>query len=170
MKKAISNIVVIAYIVIAIFVTVCLLSYNDNKITEFGDKSLIIIDSNSKDYEYKKGDLIITNKTSVKTAKEGDDIFFYDNEGLKIAEILKIKDFGEAGLNFIIDGDYTVVEDDVAGSSNEIKVMHNLGNILSILESKWGFLFLIVFPSLLAFLYEIYELMLEISNQKKGRE
>ena len=170
MKKAISNIIVIIYVIIAIFVTVCLLSYNDNKITEFGDKSLIIIESDNKDYKYKKGDLIITNKKSIKTAKEGDDIFFYDNEGLKIAEIQKIKEFEEAGRNFIIEGDYTIVEDDVAGSSNDITVKHNIGTILTVLESKWGFLFLIVFPSLLAFLYEIYELILEITNQKKGRE
>ena len=38
MKKAISNIIFTLYIIIAVFVTVCLLSYNDYKVTVFGDK------------------------------------------------------------------------------------------------------------------------------------
>ena len=166
MKKAIFNIIVIIYVIIAIFITTCLLSYNEHKVTEFGDKSLIIIDSDSKDYDYKKGDLIITNKKSAKDAKEGDHVFFYNKEGIKIAKIEKVKDFGEAGMNYTIDGEYTVVEDDVAGTSNDIKVIHNLGNVLSVLESKWGFLFLIVFPTMLAFLREVKELVFELRNKK----
>ena len=42
-----------------------------------------------------------------------------------------------------------------------------MGTILSILESKWGFLILIVFPSLLAFLYELWEF---IANIKAAKE
>ena len=43
MKKILSNILFVIYVVIAVFVTVCLLSYNDFKVTEFGDYSLVII-------------------------------------------------------------------------------------------------------------------------------
>ena len=43
MKKLILNILVIIYIVIAIFLTILLLSYNEFKVTEIGGKSLIII-------------------------------------------------------------------------------------------------------------------------------
>ena len=42
-----------------------------------------------------------------------------------------------------------------------------MGTVLNVLESKWGFLFLIVFPSLLAFLYEITVVFSEIKNAKK---
>ena len=44
MKKIIWNIFVVFYAVIAIFVTICLLSYNRYKVSEFGDNSLVIID------------------------------------------------------------------------------------------------------------------------------
>ena len=45
--------------------------------------------------------------------------------------------------------------------------MPNVGTILGILESKWGFLFLIVFPSLLAFIYEIGVVVSDIKNNKE---
>ncbi len=169
MKKTIFNIVVIIYVIIAIFTTVCLLSYNDYKVTEFGDKALIIMDSNNSEYNYKKGDLIITNKSSIKAAKEGEEVFFYDSDGVKIGTIKELKDFGEAGVNIIIEGK-KIVQDDIAGTSNDIKVIHGIGGILGLLESKWGFLFIIIFPSLLAFLYEIYVLINEITNKKGNKE
>ena len=96
----------------------------------------------------------------------GNQFKYYLNHFFNYVEILDVKDFGEAGINYIIDGNYQVVEDDVIGTSNSVKVIPKAGQVLQILESKWGFLFLIVFPSLLAFLREIYDLILEITDKK----
>ena len=76
MKKVISNILFAVYMVIAIFVTICLLSYNDFKVTEFGDYSLVIIDDKELEPEFKKGDLVIVNKDEA--IKLGDKAFFYN--------------------------------------------------------------------------------------------
>ena len=54
----------------------------------------------------------------------------------------------------------------IGPTKNSIRI-GKLGTILSILESKWGFLILIVFPSLLAFLYELWEF---IANIKAAKE
>ena len=62
MKKVVLNILFIVYVIIAIFVTICLLSYNDFKVTELGDYSLVIIDDKELSPEYEKGDLVIVNK------------------------------------------------------------------------------------------------------------
>ena len=166
MKKILTNIIVIIYVIIAIFTTICLLTFNSFKVSEFGDKTLVIIDKEDLSYEYKKGDLIIVGREGYEKADKGDILFFYNNDGIKIAEIEKKNDFGEAGITFSIEGNYQVVVEDVIGTSNNIKVIGKVGKVLSILESKWGFLFLIVFPSLLAFLHQIYELILEIKNKK----
>ena len=166
MKKTLGNLIVIIYVVVAIFTTICLLTYNEYKVSEIGDKTLVIIDEDNQDISYKKGDLVIVGKEGYENAKEGDTLFFYENKGIKIAEIQKKNDFGEAGITFTIDGNYQVVKEDVIGTSNNVKVISKLGTVLSVLQSKWGFLFLIVFPSLLAFLHQIYELILEISNKK----
>jgi len=166
MKRTLVNLIIIIYVVVAIFTTICLLTYNDYKVSEFGDKSLIIIREDDQDIEYKKGDLVIVGKSGYKDAVVGDTIFFYESQGIKIAKIQEKNDYGEAGTTFVIDGNYRVVDDEIIGTSNNVKVISKLGTVLSVLQSKWGFLFLIVFPSLLAFLHEIYELILEITNKK----
>lgn len=166
MKKTLGNLIVIIYVIVAIFTTICLLTFNEYKVSVIGDKTLVIINEDDQDLSYKKGDLVIVGKEGYENAKEGDTLFFYKDNGIKIAEIQKKNDFGEAGTTFTIDGNYQVVKEEIIGTSNNIKVFSKLGTVLSVLQSKWGFLFLIVFPSLLAFLHQIYELILEISNKK----
>ena len=165
MGKALGNIIIVLYVIVAIAVTICLLTFNEYKVSTIGDKTLVIIDEEDNDLNYNKGDLIIVGKNGFKNASKGDIVFFYDSKGIKIAEIQKKNDFGESGVTFTIDGNYQVVQDEVIGTSNNIKIIPHVGKVLAILESKWGFLFLIVFPSLLAFLHEIHQLVLEITNK-----
>ena len=166
MKKTIGNLIIIIYVVVAIFTTICLLTFNEYKVSEFGDKTLVIINKDEEGTIYKKGDLVIVGKQGYEKADKGDTIFFYDNDGIKIAEVVQKNDYGDAGVTFTIEGNYQVVKSDMIGASNNAKVISKVGGILSVLESKWGFLFLIVFPSLLAFLHEIYEFILELTNKK----
>ena len=42
------------------------------------------------------------------------------------------------------------------------KVYKNVGKYLSVIESKWGFLFIILVPCFFIFIYEIYALIVEI--------
>ena len=166
MRKMLGNIIVILYVVIAIFTTICLLTFNEYKVSEFGDKTLVIINKDEEGLKYKKGDLVIVGKEGYEKADKGDIIFFYDNDGIKIAEVKQKNDFGDAGVTFTIEGNYQVVKSDMIGASNNEKVIGKVGTVLSVLESKWGFLFLIVFPSLLAFLHEIYQFILELKKKK----
>ena len=166
MKKILGNIIIILYVAVAIFTTICLLNFNEYKVSQFGDKTFVIIDKEEEGIKYKKGDLVIVGKEGYTEANAGDTLFFYDHDGIKIAEIKKKNDFGEAGVTFSIDGNFQVVNEDVIGTSNNVKTISKVGTVLSVLQSKWGFLFLIVFPSLLAFLHEIYEFILEITNKK----
>ena len=48
------------------------------------------------------------------------------------------------------------------GTDEDLIVYHNLGTVLSILTSRWGYLFCIVVVTLLLFLEELYELFMEI--------
>ena len=47
----------------------------------------------------------------------------------------------------------------VAGSAT--KVYNDVGTYLSIIESKWGFLFLILVPCFMVFIYQLYSLIVE---------
>ena len=68
MKKIILNILFTVYAVIAVFTTVCLLSYNEYKISEFGDNSIILVTNDELSPDFNKGDLVIVkagNKSKI---------------------------------------------------------------------------------------------------------
>ena len=171
MKKILANLFIIIYAIIAIFVTVCLLSYNEHKVTVFGNYSLIIIDSNEIKGDFQKGDLVIVDgdvKPNI-----GEKAFFYNvlskNE-ITLAEVQNKQEYKTAETTYTFDDDLLVSSSSLIGSANNVKVIHHAGTILSILESKWGYLFLIVLVCLLAFLYEITKAIEDIREYKKNNQ
>lgn len=172
MKKVIWNTLVVIYAIIAIFVTICLLSYNKYKISEFGDSALIIIDNRELEPDFKKGDLVIADR-SYKLEK-GEKVFFYDTSNpvvtIKVAGIKDMQEITPGDITYTLEGNLIVKSEEVIGPADKVTQISKVGTILGILESKWGFLALIVFPSLIAFLYEISELFLEIKNGSKKKE
>lgn len=168
MKKTFSNILFILYAVIAIFVTVCLLSYNDYKVTEFGNKSLILVTDDSLSPRFKKGDLVIVDKKSqiINNRKA----FFYEKNDIqievKLGTVEAIEKVTSTETTYTFEGDLKKSSQYVIGPADGAEVIPTVGGILAILESKWGFLFLIVMPSLLAFIYQISVVISEIRGSK----
>lgn len=169
MKKVVWNVFVIVYAAIAIFTTICLLSYNEHKVTELGDYSLVIVDTRDLEPEYNKGDLIITDRSY--KIEVGDEVFFYNtynpNVEISIAKVTDKQGTSESDATYTVEGNKTIKAENVLGPTEKVKTIEKLGTILGILESKWGFLVLIVFPSLIAFLYEITELFSELKGKKR---
>jgi len=169
MKKIIGNVIVIIYVIIAVFVTVCLLSYNQYKITEFGNSSLIIIEDNNLEPQFKNGDLVIVNKKD--KVKVGEEAFFY-NTYSKEMEVTLGKIIGEEKISdtektYTLEGNMPISSEYVIGPAATASKIAVVGGILGILESKWGFLFIIVFPSLLAFIYELGTVISELVQARK---
>ena len=169
MKKVVLNILFIVYVIIAIFVTICLLSYNDFKVTELGDYSLVIIDDKELSPEYEKGDLVIVNKD--KEIKVGDKAFFYNTYNreieIKLGEVISLEKITDKETTYTFKGNRKISSQYVLGTSKDVTVINKVGTILSILESKWGFLFIIVLPTLLAFVHQISVVFSELRNSKK---
>lgn len=172
MKRVLSNVFFVVYALIAVFVTICLLSFNEQKISEFGQYSLLIIDSNQLEPDYKKGELVLVNKKD--SINVGDKIFFYNtyspNLEISLAKVTNKENAKSIEPNYTLEGGATIASEYVIGPSNTTTSIPVVGSILGILESRWGFLFLIVFPSLVAFLYEIYVVVTEIRDGKKAEE
>lgn len=168
MKKAISNILFIVYAVIAIFVTVCLLSYNDYKVSVFGNKSFILVTDDSLAPRFKKGDLVIVDKKA--DINIGRKAFFYDKGELqieiKLGTVEAIEKVTSTESTYTFEGSLRKSGTNVVGPADGAEVIPTVGGILSILESKWGFLFLIVMPSLLAFIYQISVVVSEIRDSR----
>lgn len=161
------GLVQIIIIVYVICITACLLCKNKYGFTQIGDMTLITINKELQTYlpETKKGDLLLVKETNL-DMKVGDKIYYYSTANneyvIKTAHIKEI---------VTSDGNVSLYKlDDLKGSTiatNRVlgkysTVYENIGSILDILESKIGFLLLVILPILLIFMYQVYALIIVI--------
>lgn len=169
MKKIcnfVKNFIIFVYILLIIFVTICLLSYNDYKITVFGEKSLIPIIDENLEPDYTVGDLLIVEKNKLNRVQEGDTVFFYrtfaGEATINYAKLIGVERVTNTEYTFTVEGDYKFSSAYYIGNVDSTIIIPKVGYVLTVLESKWGFLFLGVFPSLVAFLYTLYSIIAEV--------
>lgn len=169
--KFLFNIVIFVWLITAIFVTVCLLSYNQYHVTAFGKTALIIVDSDELEPEYLEGDLLIVKRNSDNKIDVGSEVFYY-NSAMNNEILLyhgKVQDKEVIDKNettYVIEGE-KVSGEYIAGKLETSKVIHKAGTILGIFTSKWGFMFLVIFPTLFAIIYEI---IMIIESAKKLKD
>ena len=157
MGKKIKGIIFSIYLAIALVITLLLLGYNDFKITEIGTYSLLLITDNELAPEFNKGDLVIVNKDS--EVLTGQKAFFYNTYNQKIevrlGEVIEAERVTDTETTYTFEGDRRLSSQYVLGPSKTADVIPHLGSVLSVLESKWGFLFIIVFPILILSINQI---------------
>ena len=177
MKKALEvlkNFVITVYILLIIFVTICLLSYNDYKVTVFGKNTLIPIIDADLEPNYTIGDLVIAPKSRLSEVEQGDEIFFYrtasGETAIHFATVTKAERVTDTESTYTVEGDYKFSSSNYIGKVDDAIVIPYVGKILKLLQSKWGFLFLGVFPSLVAFLYTLYNVFAEIKEVKEAEK
>ena len=152
----------VIYFAFVIAMTVLLLNFNDYGVTEFGNKSMIIINDEISNDNYLKGDLVIVKKEKMEKLQVGQELFAYkvDEKGNVHIDLGKIGNLypEEDAISFENGSTYSM--EFVAGVPQEKH--EKIGNFLSVVESKWGFLFIVLVPSFLIFVYEVYTLIVEI--------
>jgi len=98
-------------------------------------------------------------------------VFFYTGNKtqenfVNFAEITNVDSQSGAETAYYV-GDTKVSYSDIIGKGNGSIVYHNIGLVLSILESRWGYMFLVILPTLFAFVYEIYAIVNEVKEEAK---
>ncbi len=165
MEKIINIIRIIIEIMIVFYVlliTIFMLSRNHFGYSELFGYQFHVIQDNNKDIVSKGevGDLLIIKKD--KTIKVGDTIYYYgivDNRYVAFSgKVQEIKD----KQIYQIEGDPTisVLAERVIGT--ETKKISKLGIILEFLESRFGFLFFVLLPIMVVFIYHIFQLFVYI--------
>ena len=111
---------------------------------------------------YKKGDLVLVESMKVEKIQVGDEIFAYriDSKGIPMIQIGKVGEVYVKDNAIAFENGETYSMEFVAGIG--IKSYEGLGTALSIIESQWGFLFIVLVPCFLIFIYELYSLIIEI--------
>ena len=166
MGKVLLSVLGIVYLGVIIFATVCLLFYNQYKVTQINDKTFILIDSKSD--KYTDGDLVIFTKNPNNEIKNGDEIFFYEVSQGKVSVntgvVSNSEVINEDETTFTINDNHKISSESVIGKTLTANVYPKVGKILYVIESRFGFLLFVILPALLFFFYEIYRLVMEIKT------
>ena len=174
MKKVLGTILFVVYAIIAITVTVLLLSYNDYNISEIGGYTVYIVEDDSLEPKYKQGSILLIKETNDRNVQVGDEIFLYkvlnSQEFEVISTTLQSKTQQGNHVIYMVNDDENYANDYFIGKADDTIVIEGWGYILSLLESRWGYLFCIVVVSLLLFLQEVFELVMEIRYFSKRKK
>ena len=174
MKKVLGTILFVVYAIIAIAVTVLLLSYNDYNNSEIGDYTVYIVKDDSLEPEYKQGSILLIKGTNDRNVQVGDEIFMYkvlnSSEYEVISTTLQGKTQQGSHLIYLVDNEERYASEYFIGKVEDTIVIEGWGYVLNLLESRWGYLFCIVVVSLLLFLQEVFELVMEIKYLNKQKK
>lgn len=164
MKRALRfiwSIIEVIIIVYVILITSCVLSKNKYGFTQFGDytlKSVTLQDERSIEGTT-KGDLLVIENTN--KIDEGDRIFYYAayNEAYVIRSdyVIAIEKDADVALYTVQHNGENVTLANTKVLGKDAKIYHDLGGVLSLLESRIGFLFLVLLPIMIVFIYQVYE-------------
>lgn len=165
------GLVEVLIVVYVIFVTSCILCRNKFGFTQFGSYTLVSMNelrSNALDTEM--GNLLVVKYTT--DIKVGDVIYFYapDNEEYVInsLNVTAIRKDGNRYLYTVGDKGKTINSTRVLGKyANQYA---NLGTIKDTLESRLGFLLLVLLPIMIVFIYQIYQFVIAIKYNKNEEE
>lgn len=179
MKRIVSwvlGIIEAIIIVYVIFLTGCLLFVNDYGHTQFGKYTLIEVNKGQASLleDVEDGDLLIIRNGE--DIVKGNVIYYYsvinDQYFVKKAAVTGITDdsFGAIySLDVANQGETSTVNDKkVIG--NYVSIHRGLGKILKVLESKVGFLFLVLLPMLCIFIYHVYSFIIILKFEKADPE
>ena len=160
-KKVLLVTLGIVYFTFALFMTILLLNFNDYRVTVFGETSLVILKDKVSHEEYQKGDLVLVEEAAPENLQKGEEVFVY-----KVDKMSKTADINIGKVGEVMD-DYLTLENGETYSIKYLigrptKVYNNIGTVLGIIESQWGFLFIVLVPCFLIFIYELYALIVEI--------
>jgi len=166
--KFLLGLVIGVWVAVAIFVTISLLSYNDFNQTVFGRHTWLTLTTDEFEPEYEYGSLLIVRRDSDRNIDIGDEVFFFRDNRLQMINlgIVTSKEEGVNSLIFMID-ETPIDGDHVIGRSETAQAYPVFGTILSIFQSRWGFLFLVILPTLFAIVYEVLKIIEEVKKVKK---
>ena len=174
MKIVLGTILFVVYAIIAIAVTVLLLSYNDYNNSVIGDYTVYIVKDDSLEPEYKQGSILLIKETNDRNVQVGDKIFMYKVLNSSEYEVVNTTLQGKTQQGnhvvYLVDNDERYANEYFIGKVDDTIVIEGWGYILNLLESRWGYLFCIVVVSLLLFLQEVFELVMEIKYLNKRKK
>ena len=169
--KFIFEVILFFYLVLAVFAIACLVKRNSYGMPQFGNHTLIAIDGDN-DY-FKNGDLVIIEKPANKDVKLNDVVFFYKvqfrENTVNVGTIVSKEVVNENETTFSVNGT-SFSSEHLIGKIDGSSKIAKIGSVLKVLTSRWGFLFLIILPLFILFMWELLAIYLEVKKARKSSE
>lgn len=150
-------------VIFVIFITSCILCRNDYGYTQFGNYTFVTINEQNVKFfkDYNDGDLLIIRGQKF-NINPGDVIYYYlsyDKKYLVKQDVVTSKTEDDySALYYLNDeSNSSVASNRVIGKY--VSVQKGMGRVLEVLESRIGFLFLVLLPILIVFIYQVYQLV-----------
>lgn len=161
----------------ALYAFTTMATKDDQSVASILGYTPMTVETDSMKPTFQSGDLIFIKKCDTSKLKEGDIITFHtiiDNQYalnthriLKIEEANGVRSYTTVGDNNNGIADQHVISDgDIVGKY--IGHVSGLGKVMDFLSSSTGFLIVIVFPMLLFFIYQVYNLIMISIRLKKA--
>ena len=166
-KKIFIGVVSITFLDFAGVMTFLVLNYNEFNLTQFDDTTLVLVNDKITSDQYEKGDLVLAKKPKIAEVEKGMELFTY-----KIVDKTSIVvSFGKVGEVFREDDTIALENGEIYKMDYVIGAATNkyakLGGYLSLIQSKIGFLFIVVTPLFFIFTSQIFQLIIEIKYGDK---
>ena len=168
--KAIFIGIISVIVIIDVIVTAYLINFNEYNVSQIRDYSIIVVDKNIEGF--KKNELLFIKKNNNDEIKTNDHIFYYniaDKDNIinygKVYNTYKVND---KETTFTVEDNKPVSSQYVIGKGETASSVEHVGSILAILASRWGYLFLIIFPIAILLVVQTYLLYEEIKKEKRG--
>ena len=167
--KIVIGVVVCLYLIVVIFTTGFLLNRNDYGVSNFLGRDLLIVEDKKLEPDYKEHAFLIIKKVDNEKIEVGTKAFFYDTYStehkIKFAEVTKKDKINDEETTFTMKDNSIVSSQYILGTEDSVTSLNAIGQFLYVVQSRWGFLFIVVFPLFLAFMYEIYAIYKEVKNK-----
>ena len=173
-RNILIGIIMVVYFAFIVAISTLLLNKNDYGVTQFGEKSLILVDDKISNKDYPEGTLVILETRKIEDLKAGEEVFIYQPDNKDKSVDIIISDIESVHLD--VDSPYVKLandgtawgEDFIAGT--KVEVYPDLGSFLIFIESKWVFFILLIMPCFFILLYEIYLLIIAIKFDDDDEE
>lgn len=174
MRKVLHVFWIVIEVFIVIYViglTTILLAKNKFGFTQIGDYVFTSIDSNDVNniIDTKQGDLLVIKNTS--DINVGDVIYYYavfDEKYIICSDRIKAVQKDDFSSLYTIDDKYdTLVYSEKTIGKYTFKY-GKIGNYFSFLQSRVGFLFFVLLPIMVVFIYQIYEFVIILKYDERN--
>lgn len=160
---SILEVFIVVYVIVVTTFVLCKNKYGYTQISKYS-----FININSSDVNNitgtKNNDLLIVRNSG--TIKKGDIVYYYSvSNDSYIVKSGAVRDVNKSnsGVIYDIDGSSVVSERVLGKYSN---TYGHVGGILTVVETRGGFLLFVLLPILIVFIYQLYDFIRAIRNSK----